>query len=225
MVRVLDLFSGTHSVGKVCEKLGWECVSLDLKNADININIHEWDYKKDYEPDYFDIVWSSPCCVYWSGLRRCNIGRLVDGRILTPEEIEKDINNLGKPQVDKSFEIINYFKPKAWFLENPLRGRMKEYITDKPYYDVDYCQYMTEISPKKSTRIWTNVEGFIPKRCNKKTCPHVENNKHKIQVNSRGGGSDRGAGGGREIRLAVPGALIEELFLTINFNNAKIDLK
>ena len=35
-MRVLDLFSGTHSVGKVCKELGYECISLDLKDADIN---------------------------------------------------------------------------------------------------------------------------------------------------------------------------------------------
>ena len=36
-MRVLELFSGTHSVGKVCKEYGWEVVSVDLENADINI--------------------------------------------------------------------------------------------------------------------------------------------------------------------------------------------
>ena len=45
-MRVLELFAGTHSVGKVCNALGYEVVSLDLAGADININILEWDYKK-----------------------------------------------------------------------------------------------------------------------------------------------------------------------------------
>ena len=38
-MKLLELFSGTKSVGKVAENLGYEVVSLDLKNADINCNI------------------------------------------------------------------------------------------------------------------------------------------------------------------------------------------
>ena len=45
-MKLLELFSGTGSVGNVAKTLGWEVVSLDLKNADINEDILEWDYKK-----------------------------------------------------------------------------------------------------------------------------------------------------------------------------------
>ena len=37
-MRVLELFSGTHSVGKVCNQIGYEVISLDLKNATITVN-------------------------------------------------------------------------------------------------------------------------------------------------------------------------------------------
>ena len=40
MTRLLELFSGTHSVGKVAKQLGIEVVSLDLLGADINIDIN-----------------------------------------------------------------------------------------------------------------------------------------------------------------------------------------
>jgi hypothetical protein len=36
---ILELFSGTRSVGNVFAEQGWECVSLDLKNADITVDI------------------------------------------------------------------------------------------------------------------------------------------------------------------------------------------
>ena len=63
MLKVLELFSGTGSVSKVCKELGYECLSIDLHlPADINIDILEWDYKK-YPKDSFDIIWASPPCV------------------------------------------------------------------------------------------------------------------------------------------------------------------
>ena len=55
-MRVLELFSGTHSVGKVCKEYGWEVVSVDLENADINTHILKWDYAKDYKEGDFDII-------------------------------------------------------------------------------------------------------------------------------------------------------------------------
>ena len=160
MPRLLELSSGTGSVGKVAREIGWEVISLDLKGADINIDIHRWGYNK-YEPGYFDIIWASPPCNTFSYLRRCNIGR--NG--FTEERIEEDINNIGLPILRKTEEIINYFKPLYYFIENPQMGKMKEYI-NKPYYDVDYCKY-ADWGYRKRTRIWTKLKGFVPKKCNK----------------------------------------------------------
>ena len=49
-MRMLELFSGTKSVSRVFENQGWECVSLDLKNASIETNILDWDYTQ-FPPD------------------------------------------------------------------------------------------------------------------------------------------------------------------------------
>ena len=64
-MKLLELFSGTTYVGKVAEQLGYEVTSLDLKNADINCDILDWDYTE-YEPGYFDVTWSSPPCTEYS---------------------------------------------------------------------------------------------------------------------------------------------------------------
>ena len=64
-MKLLELFSGTGSVGKVAKQLGWEVISLDLKNADISEDILTWDYKQ-YKPKHFDFIWASPPCTEYS---------------------------------------------------------------------------------------------------------------------------------------------------------------
>lgn len=183
-MRLLELFSGTGSVGKVAMKKGYEVVSLDLKNADINENILEWDYSI-YDKNHFDIIWASPPCDKFSNCRSCRIGRkLKNGVILTKEIIQDEIDKIGLPIVRKTEEIIDYFNPKLYFIENPKTGRMKDYI-NKPFYDVDYCKY-SNWGYRKRTRIWTNLKGFKPKLC-KYDCNNMIPNT-KIHSQSVGGG-------------------------------------
>ena len=185
-MKVLELFSGTHSIGKVCKKKGFEIVSLDRdmgakcpfggdyeSENHIMKDIMEWDYKSDFKVGEFDLITASPVCLWWSLLRNSWIGRKLKGmkRDLTKEDIENDILKFGVPMVDKVFEIIDYFKPQFYWIENPATGRMKEYISPLiPFYDIDYCKY--GMPYKKTTRIWTNIEGFIPKRC-KNDCDSI----------------------------------------------------
>ena len=166
-MRVLDLFSGTKSISKECEKRGYEVISLDRDMpSTIQEDIMSWDYKSAFSIGHFDLITASPVCLYWSSLRATNIGRFG----ITKESIQKDIDEKGKPMVDKTLEIIEYFKPKYWWIENPQTGRMKDYITNLPYYDLDYCKY--GFLYRKRTRFWTNITGFIPKLC-KKDCDAI----------------------------------------------------
>jgi site-specific DNA-cytosine methylase len=177
MTRLLELFSGTHSVGKVAKELGYEVVSLDIKNADINIDILKWNYKE-YPNDYFDIIWASPPCRTFSSIKKTHIGRKnKDGKIVTAEYIEKEILTIGLPPLLKTLEIIAYFKPKKYFIENPQTGSMKKYL-NLPYYDVDYCKY-SDWGYRKRTRIWTNLKNFNPKKC-RQDCNSCVNGKHLI---------------------------------------------
>ena len=180
-MRILELFSGTHSVGKVATELGYEVLSLDMDgNADINIDILDWDYKQ-YPVGYFDVIWASPPCNTFSHLRRSWIGRKLKyfgDVIVTAEMLDNDMMEVGVPILRKTEEIINYFNPDLYFMENPKTGKMKDFVT-RPFYDVDYCAYGFDY--RKTTRIWTNKENFIGLRC---SCV----GKHKIGV---GQGTDR----------------------------------
>ena len=197
-MKVLNLFSGTHSFGKVCESLMWDSVSLDrdLNETDkfsdyvsdyhIKEDIMTWDYKNEFDVNEFDIITASPVCLWWSRLRNTWIGRKMKSHgdtIITKEILQNDIDKFGKPMVDKVFEIIEYFKPKFYIIENPATGLMKHYITEKyseydKYFDVDYCKY-SDWGYKKTTRFWTNIKDFKPKIC-KKDCENIVKTQHKV---------------------------------------------
>jgi len=182
----LELFSGTHSFGKVSHKLGYNVVSLDrdlsgkcpytsyVSETHIKEDIMTWDYKT-YPPNHFKLITASPVCLWWSALRRTWIGRKCKSihptETITQEVLQEDIDNFGKPMVDKIREIIDYFNPEYYIIENPQTGLMKSYITDLPFYDVDYCKY-SNWGYQKRTRFWTNIKAFEPKKC-KKDCENI----------------------------------------------------
>jgi len=179
MVKVLELFSGTRSIGKVCDQLGWESVSVDLiMEADHKCDIMDFDYKQ-YSKDEFDIVWGSPPCTEYSYLKNCWIGRkLKDGTIYTKEIMENDMIEADK-LVLKTLEIIEYFNCEFWFIENP-RGRLKDrdIMKDKFHHIVDYCKY-SDWGYKKTTYIWTNKKDWTNALRCKNDCNNMIDKQHK----------------------------------------------
>ena len=65
-MKLLELFCGTKSVGKVAEKLDIDTVSLDILpkfNPDVCCNIMYFDYLKTAHPEgHFDFIWASLSC-------------------------------------------------------------------------------------------------------------------------------------------------------------------
>ena len=188
----LELFSGTHSFGKVSSKLGYNVISLDrdldencpftdyISNNHIQEDIMEWDYKI-YPVGYFKLITASPVCLWWSHLRRSWIGRKLKAhgdKIITAEILDNDIELYGVPMVNKLFEIIDYFNPDYYIIENPFNGKMKEYINELiPYYDLHYCMYGFDY--RKTTRFWTNIELQNINRCNHKKHKRTLGHHHR----------------------------------------------
>jgi len=199
----LELFSGTHSFGKVSSKLDYNVISLDMNldaecplnsgyisDTHIKEDIMTWNYKI-YPKGHFKLITASPVCLWWSNIRNTWIGRKLNSHgdtIITKEILEEDIEKYGVPMVDKVFEILEYFKPDYYLIENPYTGKMKKYINDLvPYYDVDYCKY-SNWGYKKKTRIWTNIEGFISKKCKNDCINMIISNNQKLHRNRMGSG-------------------------------------
>ena len=183
----LELFSGTQSFGKQARLLGYDVVSVDITDYDgkytptHKVDIMNFDYTE-YGPDTFSLIWCSPPCVAYSKCQYAWYGQTkADGTIFTRDTHEQNMLQ-SDIIIRKTLEIIDYFNPDFWFIENPQTGLLKSraVMRDIPYIDVDYCQY-SNWGYKKSTRIWTNKE-ILGKKCNKLTCPNMTNNKHNNLV-------------------------------------------
>ena len=159
-MNVLELFSGTKSVGKCCDALGWESVSVDLLlPADHECDIMDFDYKQ-YDKDEFDIVWASPPCTEYSRAKSQGV---------------RDIEGANK-LVKKTIEIIEYFNCQYWFIENPQTGLLKSqpFMEKFDFVDGDYCMY--GLPYRKRTRFWTNKKRKLL-LCDKK-CGSFINGRH-----------------------------------------------
>ena len=164
-MKVLELFAGTGSIGKVCKKIGWEVVSLDIDGrSDITIDILKWDYKNCGHHN-FDIIWASCPCDQYSCMNFCR-----------PEKIP-DIDS-ANALVLKTLEIIKYFNPTYWYIENPQTSTLKKqpFMCDLPFVDFDYCMFGWYF--RKRTRIWTNRASELNSLLCDKKCGKIKDGKH-----------------------------------------------
>lgn len=197
-MKVLELFSGTHSIGVVCKEMNYEVVSLDRDIGDscerlnpgykslhhIKTDIMNWDYTE-FETGSFDIITASPVCTWWSNLRKCCYGRMLKGynEPFNEKLYYEDIDKYGKPMVDKVLEIIEYFKPKYFWIENPKSSLMWKYIKEEyPEYNnyktFDYCKF-SDFGYRKPTIFLSNIPNLKNVTC-KNDCDNMKvlNKKH-----------------------------------------------
>ena len=233
MNNALELFSGTKSWGKELEKLGYNVVSLDINDykgkyiPTHKIDILKWDYKQ-YPKGHFNIICASPPCIYYSTLQNTWLGRykkdpITKQKYLFTREILEEKRQLADKWVKKTLEIIEYFSPTLWFMENPQTGLLKKrpFMKDIPFYDVDYCSYGFDY--RKRTRIWTNKKNFEPKLCLGVKCHAVIQNNKRLK-HKKDATATQGGGSNRLPRYKIPSPLVRNL-LKHKYNVANDNIK
>ena len=207
-MKVLELFAGSRSVGKVAEEMGFEVFSVDhsaFKGIDLVKDI-EYLISEDI-PFIPDVIWASPPCTTYS-IAAVSHHRL-NGNPISDFAIKSD------KLVLKTLELIKHFDCK-YFIENP-RGmlRKQKFMEEIPRTTVTYCSYGD--NRMKPTDIWSNhifnmfnLEGWNPK-------PICFNGNKKCHHESAPRGSKTGTQGLKNNyeRSKIPTQLIKEILLSI----------
>ena len=204
-MTLLELFSGTGSVGKPWREAGHEVISVDVDSRygpEICEDILQLSYCKLPTPD---VIWASCPCVEYSMART---------RAKHPRNLR-----LADSLVAKTLEIITYFQREnpdlIWFIENGastmLWGRdVAKTLTN--YVVLDYCQFNGP-GYRKRTRIAhsDNIRWNPRPLCNPTTCPQCIDGKHILTAQrgpSKGKQSDNCP---LDLLHALPRELTEEI--------------
>lgn len=204
MMRLLELFAGSRSVGKVAGAMGWQVFSVDVHPFD------DIDLVKDIAqitrqdiPFVPDVIWASPVCTTYS------IAAISHHRNGT--EPKSDEAKVADRLLLKTLEIIGLFPSAKFFIENP-RGMMRKMPILQNYdrATVWYCKYGD--TRAKPTDIWSNhigsvfVSGWQPR-------PMCFNGNTDCHHQPAPRGSRTGTQGlkGSYERSKIPKALIEEI--------------
>ena len=122
---LLELFSGTGSVGRSFRARGWEVFSVDIDattNPTLVANVLDLHLHR--LPTQVDCIWASPPCTHYSRART---------KAKTPRDLEGS-----DAIVQKVLEIVGRYGA-PWFMENPESGLLKnrEVVAGLPFKVVD----------------------------------------------------------------------------------------
>jgi len=190
-MNILELFSGTHSIGK--SFVGENIISVDLDpkfNPTHLVDILTFDYKQ-YPSGFFNYIHASPPCILysqnqqtWYNRKKCH--NITGEMVLWNKELHEECIVESDKLVLKVLEIIDYFKPKYWTIENPYHHNWccihkRPFMIGRAYTVVNYCMYDY---PIKKPSIFFNNFGLELKQCDK-SHKHMEWGKFSGNIYER----------------------------------------
>ena len=211
-MKVLELFAGSRSIGKECEKLGYDVFSVDWQDFDgIDLSIDIGELKLSNIPFIPDIIWASPDCTTYSIAAISTHRNKKDRSGKT--EYAKKCDEVNIHWIGLINEWLKINPDMIFYIENPRGGlRKMPFMEVMPIRNtVWYCQYGDDRA--KPTDIWTNNKAWIPRH----ECHNFRNNIRHCHHESAPRGSKTGTQGkkGSYERSKIPQELCHEV-LTCN---------
>jgi site-specific DNA-cytosine methylase len=207
-IKVLELFAGSRSIGKVADELEYEVFSVDINNFEGIDLVKDIEFlTKEDIPFIPDVIWASPPCTTYS------IAAISHHR------------DMGKPKTDfasksdrlvlNTLRLIKEYDCK-YFIENP-RGYLRKmhFMLGVPKTTVWYCTYGDVRA--KPTDIWSNHIYSLFNENGWKPRPMCFNGNTNCQHQPAPRGSRTGTQGMKNNyeRSKVPYELCKEILLSI----------
>ena len=152
---VISLFDYTGNWSKFYKENGYEVIQIDLQHGQ---DILTWNYKKIKRNMVFGILASIPCTDFALSGARHFARKDIDGT-----------TEYSKKLVYKTLEIIDYFKPYFWCVENPM-SRIHKVCPELgevkfKFNPCDFAGYGFESERyNKQTWLWGNFNIPVKKR-------------------------------------------------------------
>jgi hypothetical protein len=153
---ILSLFDYTGNWSRPYKENGYEVIQVDIKSG---TDILTWDYKSIEKERVYGVLAAVPCTDFALSGAKWFKAKDADGRT--------DFSNR---LVKKTMEIIEYFDPVFWAVENPM-SRIHKLNPElgnphQKFHPYEFAQY--DPNPKdsqyqKSTWLWGTFNLMIPK--------------------------------------------------------------